>query len=280
MNALNREVFDKQTASSLVCPQVDLSLDVTYQGVDDFGDAVPLLWWTIPQMRWRWRLKLKNLPTPPTDSFRWGFILGLLSLDFVHPLVPDMGLQLPAGTEFMIGLRRSIEEVETVQDPAFVSAVFEWLTLEYGVAFVDHLWRWESVFQYGIDDDGGAFEWSEVVFHGEGLKDLDVPEFISVLHNILTMYPVKEICELVPSTEWDRYVCSREEYDEMTMDCVENTIYHYSFVSAWHQALHTASRDVDWAEVHRWGIRAAEHIGRSFARPEPPKAWELPLPWR
>jgi hypothetical protein len=75
-----------------------------------------------------------------------------------------MGLQLPEGTEFMTGLRRKIEEVETVQDPLFVPSVYQWLTLEYGAVFMDHLLFWgKSVFQYESHDDQGAFLWSLVV---------------------------------------------------------------------------------------------------------------------
>jgi hypothetical protein len=216
------------------------------------------------------------------DPYRWGYIFGQLSLDMVHPFVSDMGLQLPEGNEFMIGLRGPIEAVHTVQDPALAPAVFGWLTLEYGVVFVDHLLRWGvSVFQYDVDQDEGAYWWDQTVACGTRLSDIEVPEFISRVSSSLTKYPPREISEAVPTTAWDKYLYSREEYDEVHIETIQATIYHYSFVNAWREAMYTFSNDVDWDEIHRWGIRVKERLpGQIFGRLEPPKAWELPLPWR
>jgi hypothetical protein len=221
------------------------------------------------------------LTAPSIDCARWGLIFGLLSLDAVQPFVPDMGLQLPEGNEFMAGLRRSVEEVDTVAEPAFVHAVFEWLTLEYGPVFVDHLFRWgESVFQYDPDCDSGAFVWSQIVVNGVEMNDVAVPEFISVVSNNLSRDSGKEIGELVPKTSWDKNLFAKEQYDELTFEWVQSTINHHAFVRAWREAMYESSSEVDWDEIHRWGIHVNERLRWGFTPPEKPTIWELPLPWR
>jgi len=214
------------------------------------------------------------------DPYRWGYIFGLLSLDMVHPFASNMGLQLPDGMEFMTGLRRSIEEVDTVQDPALAPAVFRWLTLEYGSVFVDHLSSWgDTVFQYDADDDG-VYLWGHILYGARRLKDTEMPEFISIVSQILAKDSDRKVGESGAVSAWDKFLYAREEYDETTIEFVQSTINHYSLVNAWREAMHAFSGEIDWNEIHRWGIHVSERLRDGFGRPGVPKAWALPLPWR
>jgi len=78
--------------------------------------------------------------------------------------------------------------------------------------------------------------------------DRDLSSLVGVLRRRLAEHPETEIAQHMPTSAWDKKLFEREGYDEMTMEPLQSTIYHYRFVSAWHEAIHTLAGNIDWKE--------------------------------
>jgi hypothetical protein len=213
------------------------------------------------------------------DPFRWGKIFALLSLDLVAPYVRDMRLQLPVNTRFMIELRHFLEKIQSVQDPAFASTVFEWLSATYDAEFVKHLVYWGvNVFQYDPADGGNAFLWKFLIVRAGNVDS--APPFIRFLKSKLDDLPRVEIKQKLPVTDWDKRIYEREGYDEITMETIESVVNHCSFVQAWAEAERLLNETIDYDVIHNWGIHVAQQLGHGGDEIGRPGIWPaLPASW-
>jgi hypothetical protein len=229
---------------------------------------------------------------PQLDPYRWGTILGVLSLDVARPYVADMGLQLPPGDKFVAGLReiirgfRAQQAQRPVEEHSFAQTIFEWVSKEYGPAFADHLYQWgENVFQYSGADGAGAFLWNNIVRRGglKGERDPSAaPELVRLLRSNLAARPERHIGDVQPATDWDRELYLRQGYDEMmnAMEWVKSTVSHYNFVVAWEKTMAAVEDKTDMSQVYQWGKAVAKDMGVPLDQLEAPGSWPpLPTPW-
>jgi hypothetical protein len=229
---------------------------------------------------------------PVFEPYRWGTIFGILSLDIARPFIKDMGLQLPPGESFFIGLRDIIQKFRTIQSQksgeqrAFAQTVYEWVLKTYGAGAAQHLYRWgQDVFQYGGSDGVSAFLWNNIVRRGgeEGTRDVSaVPELIRTLRAKLASRTAHPIGHTMPDTAWDREFYSRQGYDEAMnpMEWVRSTMAYFDFATAWQESLGAAGPGVNLDETFRWGLGVAKRMGMPLNRIEKPGSWPaLPPAW-
>jgi len=226
------------------------------------------------------------------EPYRWGMILATLSLDMVVPFVPLMGLQLPSGNAFTLGLRDLIREFRSLQaqrrdaELQFAPAVFVWATRQFHRDFADHFYAWgQDVFQTGADGGAGAFLWDSIVRRGglDGAKDdQSPPQFVLLLRDSLALRSEASVNRIAPSSAWDKELYERQQYDRFRnpMELVQATIHHYNFVSAWQEAV-VASSQPDLQQMTKWGNSEALLLGMPLDRIGIPGDWPpLPPRWK
>ena len=215
----------------------------------------------------------------------WTSVFAVLSLDVATPFVARMGLDLPS--EFRAGLRRLIEDFRTREsepgiEMSFAPAVFAWSAEQFGRPFADRLHAWgRDVFLGGEDSGASPFLWNRVVrFKGYAGAEPSPPPppFVLRVQDRLAQVSAPEVNQLQPTSEWDKLIYQRQNYDEYVngMELVQNAIHHYDFVSAWASVRRELSSSSEREQVRIWGQEVARRMGLPIERLGEPGAWPDP----
>ena len=224
------------------------------------------------------------------NIYRWGTIFATLSLDVAAPFISQMGLQLPAGNGFRMGLRKIIEEFRKLEgeqsnaESLFSSDVFDWAANEFGRGFAEHLYAWgQDVFQSGDIGDEGAFIWNSIVRRGglNGARDTHPPLlFVSGVRTALAKRARAAVNYIQPDSDWDLSLYQRQKYDEFRnpMELVQATISHFDFVHSWQEAITNVGQP-DIPQLMSWAIKEANMLGIPLDYVVVPGNWLLPPPF-
>jgi hypothetical protein len=232
----------------------------------------------------------KNL-SRELDLYRWGTVFAVLSLDLTAPYTQQMGLQLPPGESFLVGLRKKILEFRSLEYDAnarlsFARSTHDWLRGEHGPMFSQHLYHWgEEVFQYGNSAGASVFLWNNILRRGglDGSRDIDAPPgLVAILRKKLA----PRTAPMVPSTPistWDREVYFRQGYDELMnpTELIRSTMSYYNFIASWQETSESHATELNLGELQEWAMREARRMGMPIDRLGSPEDWPpLPRPWR
>ena len=223
------------------------------------------------------------------DSYRWGTIFAIISLDLSRPFINSMGLVLPPSDDFLYGLRDLILEFRKKEfskdSNEFSPSVHKWIYLKYGSMCSAHLISWgEEVFQYSGKDGRTIFLWYNMLVGSspnfEKVSN-ETRAFLILLRHKLDSRSILPR-RIDPTSAWDIELYSRHGYDEQfnPYEFIKSTVRYYHFVQTWHDTEYEIGIPIDFNSLHYWAVQEARLQGMPFELLENPLKWnKLPQSW-